>query len=64
MKRLYKSRIDRKLAGVLGGIAAYLNIDSTIVRLLFVILLFFTVGTSTFIYIAAALIMPDEWEVR
>lgn len=64
MKRLYKSSKDRKLAGVLGGIAEYFNLDSTIIRLVFVAALFFAVGTPVFIYIAAVFIMPNEWEVR
>ena len=39
MKRLYRSRTDTKIAGVCGGLAEYFNIDPTIVRLIFVILL-------------------------
>lgn len=57
-KKLYKSRTDRKLAGVCGGIAEYLNMDSTIVRLL-VAILFFGFGTGLLAYIIAALIMED-----
>lgn len=41
MKKLYRSRKDRKIAGVCGGIAEYFNIDSTLVRLLAVITIFF-----------------------
>ena len=37
MKRLYKSRNDRKIAGVCGGIGEYLNIDPTIIRIIWVI---------------------------
>lgn len=64
MKKLYKSRTDKKLAGVLGGIAEYFQIDSTLIRLIFVITLIFGVGTPLLIYIIAALIMPTQWEVR
>jgi len=39
MKRLYRSTTDRKIAGVCGGIAEYLNIDPTVVRIIAVILL-------------------------
>ena len=57
-KKLYKSNTDKKLAGVCGGIAEYFNIDSTIVRLIWV-LGFFAVGTGLLAYIICALIMPD-----
>ena len=58
-KKLYKSNTDKKLCGVCGGIAAYFNIDSTIVRLIFVVL---TIGafSGVLLYILFALIMPDE----
>ena len=38
MKKLYKSDVDRKLCGVCGGIAEYLGIDSTIVRLIWLVI--------------------------
>ncbi|MCI8590218.1 MAG: PspC domain-containing protein [Clostridiales bacterium] len=58
-KKLYKSSTDKKLCGVCGGIAAYFNIDSTIIRLIFVVL---TIGafSGVLLYLIAALIMPDE----
>ncbi len=58
MKKLYKSQYDRKLCGVCGGIAEYFNIDSTIVRLIWVLLVA-CVGTGLLAYIIAALVMPD-----
>ncbi|MCI8636143.1 MAG: PspC domain-containing protein [Eubacterium sp.] len=58
-KRLYKSSTNRVLFGVCGGIGEYFNIDPTIVRLLF-ILLVFGAGSGLAIYFVAALIMPDE----
>jgi phage shock protein C len=39
MKRLYRSQTDKKIAGVCGGIAEYFDIDPTLVRVIFVILL-------------------------
>lgn len=61
IKRLYQSARDRKLAGVCGGIAAYFNIDSTVVRLTWVV---FTILTGIIpgivAYIIAAMIMPEE----
>ena len=58
-KRLFKSSTNRVLFGVCGGLGEYFNIDPTIVRLLF-ILLVFGAGSGLAIYFVAALIMPDE----
>ena len=61
-KKLYKIEDGRKLCGVCGGIAEYLKIDATIVRLLWV--LFFCFGGSGILaYIICALIMPNESDV-
>lgn len=57
--RLYRSRTDRVFFGVCGGIAAYLNIDPTIVRLLFIIFLFMA-GSSIIVYIVMAIVVPLE----
>ncbi len=59
-KKLYKSSTDKVLAGVLGGLAEYLGIDSTVVRLLFVLIGIFTaIFPLLVVYIIAAIIMPD-----
>ncbi len=58
-KKLYLSRTDKKLAGVCGGIGEYLEMDSTIIRLLWVAS-FFMVGVGIFAYIAAAFIIPHR----
>lgn len=58
-KRLYLSKNDKKLAGVCGGIAEYLEVDPTIVRL-FWIFFTFAWGTGLIIYIAAAIIMTER----
>ena len=56
-KRLYKSNENKMIDGVCGGIAEYINIDPTLVRLGWVI--FCAMGGSGFIgYILAALIIP------
>lgn len=58
-KRLYKSKTDEKICGVCGGIAEYFEIDSTIIRIAWV--LFTALGGSGVIaYIVAALVMPDK----
>lgn len=58
MKKLCKSQTDRRIFGVCGGIAEYFNIDSTIVRLILVVLVF-CFGTGVLAYIIAAIVMPD-----
>lgn len=61
MKKLYKSKTDKKLCGVCGGIAEYLEIDSTIARLV-ALALILCWGSGLLAYIVAALIMsykPD-----
>ena len=57
-KKLTKSRNDRKLCGVCGGFAEYLNLDPTVIRLIWVLLVFFA-GTGVLAYIIAALLMPE-----
>ncbi len=44
VKRLYRSRTNRKIAGVCGGLAEYFNVDATIMRLLFILVVLFSVG--------------------
>ncbi len=58
-KKLYRSRIDRKIAGVCGGLAEYFGIDPTLVRLLFVLGLIF-VGGTLLAYIILAIVIPEE----
>lgn len=58
-RRLYRSRTDSKIAGVAGGLGAYLELDSTLIRVAFVLLLF-AGGTGLFLYIILALVMPLE----
>lgn len=60
-KKLYKSKTDKKICGVCGGLAEYLEIDSTIIRLILVLLVLFA-GTGILAYIIAALVMPSKPE--
>ncbi|PIR73950.1 MAG: hypothetical protein COU35_05055 [Candidatus Magasanikbacteria bacterium CG10_big_fil_rev_8_21_14_0_10_47_10] len=61
MKRLYRSKKERMIAGVCGGIAAYYSADPTIIRLatalVFVLTGFFPV---VMLYIIAAIIIPES----
>jgi phage shock protein C len=59
-KRLYRSRSDRMISGVCGGIADYFGIDPTIVRLATVALLFVTSGAVILIYIVMAIVVPEQ----
>ncbi len=58
--RLYKSRVERKLFGVCGGIATYANVDPTIIRILFVVAAFASFGFMILLYVAMAIIVPNE----
>ncbi len=60
--RLYRSETDKKIAGVCGGIAEYFEIDSTIIRLIWVISIA-VYGTGLLVYIIAAIIMPTKGEI-
>jgi len=60
-KKLYKSNTDKKVCGVCGGIAEYLNVDSTIIRLILILAIFFA-GCGVLAYIIAALVMPNKPE--
>jgi phage shock protein PspC (stress-responsive transcriptional regulator) len=61
MKRLYLSRGDKKISGVCGGIADYFEIDSTLVRLSWVIFTVLTgIAPGLIAYIIAAIIVPKE----
>lgn len=59
-KKLYKSRFDKKISGVCGGIAEYFNIDSTIVRLVWALASLGSLGTGAIVYIVMALIIPEN----
>ena len=60
-KKIYRSRDDKKLAGVCAGFAKYLGIDPTLVRLLFVFFVLWA-GTGLLAYLICALVIPEEPE--
>lgn len=60
-KKFCRASIDKKICGVCGGIAHYFNIDSTLVRLITVLLVAFA-GLSIWVYLIAALIMTESPE--
>jgi Putative stress-responsive transcriptional regulator len=57
-KKLFRSNRDKIICGVCAGVADYLNIDPTVVRLLWV--LFGFTGFGVLVYIIAAIIMPVQ----
>lgn len=64
MKRLYRSSKNRILGGVLGGIGEYFQIDPTLIRLLFILILFFgAFFVPAIVYFIAVIIIPQDPEV-
>ena len=57
-KRLYRSRENRMICGVCGGIADYFNVDPTLIRLGLVLLA--CTGSGILAYFIAAIIIPDQ----
>jgi phage shock protein C len=58
-RKLYRSESDRMLAGVCGGLANYLRLDSTVVRLAFILLILLG-GHGLLIYLLLWILMPIE----
>ena len=58
-RKLYRSRTNRKLAGVCGGLAQYFNVDATLIRVLFVLLAVLG-GSGLVLYVAMWIIVPNE----
>ncbi len=58
-RKLQRSRTDRKLAGICGGLAQYFNVDPTLVRVLFVLLAVLG-GSGLVLYLAMWIIVPNE----
>ena len=58
-KKLYRSRTDKMLGGVCGGLAKYFNIDPTWVRLGFILMIFLA-GITLLVYLIMWLIVPEE----
>jgi len=60
-KRLYRSRTDKKIAGVCGGLGHYFNIDPSLIRVGYVLLSIFSVGfPALVVYIVACCVVPEE----
>ena len=59
MERVYRSRTDTKIAGVCGGLAQYFDIDPVIVRLCWLLFVFWG-GSGVIVYIIAWFVIPLE----
>jgi len=60
VKRLYRSKKDKVIAGVCGGIAEYLEVDPVVVRLIWAIVTLLSMGLGILAYIIAWIIIPEE----
>jgi phage shock protein C len=58
-RKLYRSRTDRTIAGVCGGLAQYFSLDPTLIRVLFVVLAVLG-GSGIILYVAMWIIVPNE----
>jgi phage shock protein C len=61
-KRLVRPRQGRKIAGVCAGLAEYFDLDVTLIRVVWLVILF-AAGVGFFAYLVAWVVMPDEPEV-
>ena len=62
-KRLYRSRKERIIGGVCGGLGNYFNVDPVIMRLIWAVLFFFG-GIGLLAYIIAWIIVPEEPKIN
>ena len=58
-KKLYRSKTDQKIAGVCAGLAEYLNIDVSIVRVIWA-LIALSAGVGVLLYIVCAFVIPEK----
>ncbi|HEY3336740.1 MAG TPA: PspC domain-containing protein [Candidatus Limnocylindrales bacterium] len=59
-RRLYRSRTDRPITGIAGGMAEYLDVDPTVVRILWVLAAIFSGGLAILLYIVLAFVIPTN----
>jgi phage shock protein C len=65
MKKLYLSDTDKKLTGLCGGIGEYFEVDSSLIRLAWVIITLLTgIVPGILAYIVAAMVVPKQPEVK
>ncbi len=59
VKKLYRSKTDRMIAGICGGLGEMFSIDSTLIRLIFALIALFTAGTAILVYVLGWIIIPE-----
>lgn len=57
-KKLYRDKLNGKISGVCAGLAEYFEIDVTLIRLIWAIIILFSFGMGIFLYFIFAIIMP------
>jgi len=60
VKRLYRSRENRMICGVAGGVASFLEVDPTVARVIWLFSLLLGVIPSALVYAACCFLIPDE----
>jgi phage shock protein C len=61
MRKLYRSSRDKKIFGVCGGLADYLGVDATLLRILLIVVAVFSAGSVILVYIIAGFVIPREY---
>ncbi|MCA9809651.1 MAG: PspC domain-containing protein [Candidatus Dadabacteria bacterium] len=59
IKKLHRSRKDRMIAGICGGLGEMFSIDPTLIRLIAALIALFTVGTAVLVYVLGWIIIPE-----
>lgn len=62
-RKLYRSKRDRKLAGICAGLGEYFDCDPTLVRVAWVVGTFLSAGIAILLYLALIFVIPNEDEV-
>ena len=60
IKKLYRSKKDKMIAGICAGIAEYFELDPTLIRLIYVAVTLMTLGTGEILYLLAWMIIPEK----
>ncbi|MDP5272511.1 PspC domain-containing protein [Chengkuizengella axinellae] len=60
MSNLYRSQTDKKLTGLCGGLAEYLNVDSNLLRIILIITAVFTSGTVILLYFLISMVISKQ----
>jgi phage shock protein C len=60
MQRLYRSKKERILGGVCAGLGEHLDVDPTVIRLIWVVVTLISFGTGIIVYILAWIIIPED----